>query len=113
MGKEADPYRGSLIITDRGAPRKEQLRHFFAELVRLGEEHAAKERSKSTPRPRSVPDEHAHVAEQRCECGGSYNVVDDDHIRVHDEFFDTLRCECVECGEKKSFSYNVTALVKT
>ena len=43
-------------------------------------------------------------------CGGDYNVVDDDPLKVGDKFFDMLRCESAGCAEKKSFSYDAAAL---
>jgi len=98
-------------IADRAERRRLFVQAWSHHITKLMERKKAAEKgSRLTPRPESVADEHAYVAQQRCDCGGSYEVAEEDRLKVGDEFFDTLRCRCVECGAEKGFSFEALAL---
>ena len=62
----------------------------------------------------SVHEEYAHIAERRCECGGSYRM--EQQMLLHEiageRRLDCLRCKCAKCGVERNFSFDVTKLFR-
>jgi HEAT repeat protein len=58
----------------------------------------------------SVAEEYTYVGEQRCECGGSYEVVVQSTGESEGKHFDKLFVTCKKCGKQRTFTFDVTSL---
>jgi hypothetical protein len=57
----------------------------------------------------SIIDEYAHINRQRCSCGGSYKKRTQALLEVGGLHYDRLDVECEQCGQGKSFIFDINA----
>ena len=57
----------------------------------------------------SVAEEHAHIAHQRCACGGSLRFVRQVLLHQGERYFDLVETKCQRCGAKKEFLFDISS----
>jgi len=57
----------------------------------------------------SVAEEYAHIARQRCACGGSLRFVKQALLRKDERYFDLVETRCRRCGAKKEFLFDISS----
>lgn len=66
--------------------------------------------NKSNPIPaNSVTFEYVYVANQRCECGGLYNVKSQELVNASSSPVDRLSAQCGKCNAARDFNFDISS----
>ena len=57
----------------------------------------------------SVAEEYAHIARQRCACGGSLRFVKQALLRKEERYFDLVETRCRRCGAEREFLFDISS----
>jgi hypothetical protein len=57
----------------------------------------------------SIGQEYAHIAKQRCSCGGRYTRNSQALLEVNGRKYDQLSVTCAECGNEKQFLFDINS----
>jgi len=74
---------------------------------------AHKERHMGDSPARAIPvtkisEEYAYLAQQRCACGGRYQLGSQALVRREGRYLDLLTARCRQCGARASWAFDVT-----
>ena len=58
----------------------------------------------------SVEEEYEYIANQRCTCGGTYEVISQWTLEKDGKHIDELKARCTKCEKERIFSFDVSSL---